>query len=1006
MNHADYIYVTIQDIRRFLTFLFLSFALLILSLSPFELSVAQGDTAQFIEFHYGTDDGINTGLWATVYAVSPGPLEYQSCEQISGNCPSFPTISPAPPYNGNIPQFMGPMNPNTWYRITVRPSTSATWTWTGGCLSDGAGTGCVETWFEPGSGYPFWGRCGDGVCRTGEAASLMCSTDCGNTCGNGLQEQPAEQCDPPDGLACSLMCTTIVCGDGKIEGTEQCEPPGSATCDNQCRRIVSSVTPQQVTPQPFTPPPCCLTLMPTPTLIPIPSPTVPATPPPIDKCELTPKSGRVNVRPNSSTSGESIEIIEMGRIIQIEGETIGADNNIWFEVSVDGKTGWVSSTVVNFNNECEEPLIDIFDLLTASGCDAIIRDVEKLRSYVQQAVALENLSGDVCDAFNNILKPPSRPRPLIEIMTNLKYLKEQCPAEIPNLLDTLQELKDLSENTPGQDTVALLQSINDSLTQEDACLIAGMLNDGQLSPILPASVLSPLAIAICTVGITPERYAKNLEKIEQMGATIGDLTHSGVCNWVKDLNAIGRLDDNHLGLYNWIKMCSPDYTVETALRLVRFAIMVGADKFLSWTSEELDCKNILNIISDHQGENLAEVPLEFAQCNAGLMQLFLKTYDITEAQIELFLDSDEPCLDISNYLNSGEFPEPTSVSPQTPIPPVVIIPPSSKPPWTEIPGVVQPVFTGPTTIPNLPDVSNDPESTKHYLNLLVPPTDERYLKASAVIVHQDSQGNSSLGLLLDGETQLLTKTTVNGRILSPILYRDVTTSNLFIAYLVEDQIGNIDLLITTPEGEPSQLIPHEEELRFDPTSRIAWARSANAIIATLVNASGQFDLYEIGIGGLSTEPIIMDAHNPAVSSNGLVVTYERGDAELGQKIYVSNFPSWQEYPQPLNPPNESYCFAPVFDVDSLGVFFTCSDDNRNTLYFMSPLGSVSIVGGNPPENSLSLAPGPILGLVAFDDEQGVLGAEFALGSVQIDDQYALLNSETGKVSQIFWRIGD
>ncbi len=88
------------------------------------------------------------------------------------------------------------------------------------------------------------------VCGTGAPASCIpgnkCTSNCVFTCGNGIVEPPAEDCEPKGTASCDDTCHTrpIACGDGFITGTEPCDPtanppvpasaqPGS-TCNADC----------------------------------------------------------------------------------------------------------------------------------------------------------------------------------------------------------------------------------------------------------------------------------------------------------------------------------------------------------------------------------------------------------------------------------------------------------------------------------------------------------------------------------------------------------------------------------------------------------------------------------------------------------------------------------------------------------------------------------------------------------------------------------------------------
>ena len=73
----------------------------------------------------------------------------------------------------------------------------------------------------------------------------------GGVCGDGTVD-PGEQCDPPNGTSCSETCQTILatCGDCVVGPGEQCDPPNQTTCSATCQTIVVATCGDGVVNQP------------------------------------------------------------------------------------------------------------------------------------------------------------------------------------------------------------------------------------------------------------------------------------------------------------------------------------------------------------------------------------------------------------------------------------------------------------------------------------------------------------------------------------------------------------------------------------------------------------------------------------------------------------------------------------------------------------------------------------------------------------------------------------
>jgi cysteine-rich repeat protein len=139
------------------------------------------------------------------------------------------------------------------------------WTGAGGSFADAAAASTRYTCQEPGA-HTLALRVWDETCTDRTTVTVRCtSLDCGNGrldpeesceppgtsscdlgcrkiegCGNARID-PGEQCDDGNtagGDGCSATCTSeAICGNGVVEAGEDCEPPGAGTCSSVCRTL-------------------------------------------------------------------------------------------------------------------------------------------------------------------------------------------------------------------------------------------------------------------------------------------------------------------------------------------------------------------------------------------------------------------------------------------------------------------------------------------------------------------------------------------------------------------------------------------------------------------------------------------------------------------------------------------------------------------------------------------------------------------------------------------------
>jgi hypothetical protein len=85
----------------------------------------------------------------------------------------------------------------------------------------------------------------------------------------------------------------------------------------------------------------------------VPTPTPTQVPPtPVDttaKVTILPKN--LNIRSGPNTSYEIIATLDTGKVLKVVGRT---DNNEWWKVEFDGKTGWVLALYVEFSGDADK----------------------------------------------------------------------------------------------------------------------------------------------------------------------------------------------------------------------------------------------------------------------------------------------------------------------------------------------------------------------------------------------------------------------------------------------------------------------------------------------------------------------------------------------------------------------------------------------------------------------------------------------------------------------------
>lgn len=114
---------------------------------------------------------------------------------------------------------------------------------TDGCTSDCKIRVCGNSRIEEGEG------CDDGNLLPGDACDAFCQEEPPSECGNGIVEQPDEECDAGDANSdtepnlCRRNCTRPACGDSVIDAGEECDDGAENSDDLPSRCRTSCVVP-------------------------------------------------------------------------------------------------------------------------------------------------------------------------------------------------------------------------------------------------------------------------------------------------------------------------------------------------------------------------------------------------------------------------------------------------------------------------------------------------------------------------------------------------------------------------------------------------------------------------------------------------------------------------------------------------------------------------------------------------------------------------------------------
>ena len=74
-----------------------------------------------------------------------------------------------------------------------------------------------------------------------------------------------------------------------------------------------------------------------------------------NKCKVTTATARI--RKSASTSDDSVGTVNKGAVLNVTGETTGADGKVWYQIENNGVTGYIRSDLVSFDNVGGDPAV-------------------------------------------------------------------------------------------------------------------------------------------------------------------------------------------------------------------------------------------------------------------------------------------------------------------------------------------------------------------------------------------------------------------------------------------------------------------------------------------------------------------------------------------------------------------------------------------------------------------------------------------------------------------------
>ena len=231
-----------------------------------------------------------------------------------------------------------------------------------------------------------------------------------------------------------------------------------------------------------------------------------------------------------------------------------------------------------------------------------------------------------------------------------------------------------------------------------------------------------------------------------------------------------------------------------------------------------------------------------------------------------------------------------------------------------------------------------------------------------------NQGNTDIALLVNNEIKPLLENTDAAE-----QYPSLNADGTELVYISDSREAVTSIVwMNLNTGETKTLFENTAALMVG-FYRPVWVPNEDAILVTLEEADRN-NIYKIDLTQDTAQPelVVGNAQGVSVASNGWYVAFSRIENNV-ENVYTATLPDLQERKITSANPGED-CHAPVFGIDPLELYFTCTTATGKLLYQYGVTGIQTIAV--PTQTVVGIAPGPVDGFLAYDD-----GSNIYFGSI-------------------------